>query len=118
MADLLSIGRATFFRKIKGQNIELLNKGNKDCEFCLRKKDTENIPSPSIPIITDDVREQLKNACGGHKYSDMAESLQIKSSTLRMYITRNKSKVFLNSREENRCCHALQNCFKYVVPFK
>ena len=33
MADLLFMGRATFFRKIKGQNIELVHEGNEDCEF-------------------------------------------------------------------------------------
>ena len=27
-----------FIKKIKGQNIELQNKGNKECEFCSRKK--------------------------------------------------------------------------------
>ena len=99
MANLLYIGRATFLRKIKGQNIELVHEGNKDCEFCKRKIERNSgnniLPSPSISVLTNDMKEHLKNACNRHKHTEIAKKLEIKISTLRSYTSRN-SIVFTN----------------------
>ena len=62
MADLLLTSRSTFFRKIRGQNIVLLNEGNENCGFCKRKAaqtSKNDLPSPSISVMTNDMKEHL-----------------------------------------------------------
>ena len=88
MADLLTISRATFFRKIKGLVIDQESKENKECEFCLRLGDVP--PSPSVPALTDQMKEYIRNACTGHKYVEMARILEVKPDTLTKYINRKK----------------------------
>ena len=92
MAELLNISRRTFFRKIKDQNIEPINKGNKNCEFCKRKREKGIDVTPSTSVITDEIKDHLKNACIGHKVTVMARILEIKPITLRSYMLRNKIK--------------------------
>ena len=75
MADLLSISRRTFFNKIKGQNLEPENGDDKECEFCLRN--FEKGIEPSLPAITQDMKEKLKNACDGHKVLKWAVYLKL-----------------------------------------
>ena len=102
MAEMLNIGRATFFRKIKGQNIELQNKGNKECEFCLRKKakisDNDNMLTS---VITNDMKEYIRNACNGHKGAEMARLLEVKPHTLRAYLLRNK--IQFSNKDPTTC---------------
>ena len=106
MAELLKIGRATFFRKIKGQNTEPINKGNKDCEFCLRKganinDENDVLPSPTTPVITDEMFNHLINACNGHKVAQMARSLNVNQTTLRKFMDRKN--IVITNNDTTKC---------------
>ena len=81
MAEMLHMHIATFYRKIKDLNkIDPDISDNKECEFCKRMK-ADDIPSPSVAAITNEMMEYLKNACNGHKYAEMARSLKVKPGT-------------------------------------
>ena len=105
MAEILNINYKTFSRRIKDVTIDQENKGDKECEFCLRMKKNDILPSPNItaPAITNEMKEYIKNACNRHKTSEMAHVLGVKPDTLRHYILRYKSVLFTNI--DPKKCH-------------
>ena len=63
--------------------------------FCEPVDNLNILPSPSTPILTNDMKENLKNACKRHKQTEIAKKLEINISILRSYMSRN-SIVFTN----------------------
>ena len=100
MSELLNISRATFFRKIKTITIDTENYGKHECEFCLRMKENDIPPSPSVTVITNEMKEYLNTACDGHKDADMARILGVKPNTLTIYLSRHKEIDFSNKDPE------------------
>ena len=84
MADLLEISTRTFFRKIKGLIVDKENYGKQLCEFCSREKEKNIPPSPSMSVITYEMKVHLRNACNGYKTAAMARVLDVKPHTLNM----------------------------------
>ena len=101
MAKLLNISRSTFFQKIKGLTVDPDNKINEQCEFCLRKRKNDIVPSPSVEVITNEMKEYLNNACNKNKTAEMARKLEIKPHTLQMYLSRND--IVFSNTDPTKC---------------
>ena len=99
MAGLLNIDKTTFYRKIKDQDIKPINEGNENCEFCKRTREKgldNNEDEDDGSVITNHIKEILKNACNGHKVNEMAQVLEVNEITLRKYILRSNIKFTNN----------------------
>ena len=58
--------KATFYRKLKDQDITPANEGNKNCEFSKRKRE-KGLDYDDIDDNNDDLKnylEYIKNQCG------------------------------------------------------
>ena len=63
-------------------SIIFINEDPTKCYFC-------ELPSPSNPVLTNDMQEHLRNACNGHKYTEIAKKLEINTKQSQNYMSRN-----------------------------
>ena len=77
MAKILNLKRTTLYQRVKKHDIEITegNKDNTNCKFC-------HTPSQTTVKITDEMLDFVRSACPGHKITQMASILGVKSVSL------------------------------------